>query len=166
MNDESSEIIRLQPRQLYDIIIAYQRGYDCSITEMYEFWSYSDEESLKCAINDYNQITHNTKGTIEITLEPLKSKTNCEKHVPYLHDICDNNIYFSNILGLNTIQGNITLSAILRNPNELFQRHSSIVCEAIANNEIMYDKLGVTTQIYDTIQLNKDSTEHISQNKN
>jgi hypothetical protein len=156
MNNVDIKTMRLQPRQLYDIVIAYQTGplLNTGPDFISEFGVYKDRESISCAVSDFNKVLQNAKGTIEIILGPLNAKSGEEEHIPYLHDVCENNTYFAHILGLDDVN-RITFSELLRNPCELLQKHTDIVCNAIANMNIMYDTLDIPEQSYDGAQPRK-----------
>jgi len=154
MDNAENGIIRLQPEQLYDIIVAYRNFYPTCINGDYisEFGIYTDQQSVSCAINDLKKILQNAKGTIEITLEPLKQQRENEIHVPYLHDMCANNTYFAHFLGIDNAKGNITFSSLIKNTHEMFKKHEEMLMEvAMTSMDSSYDTLDNMTQPYEII---------------
>lgn len=154
MNNADNGIIRLQPEQLYDIIVVYRNFYSTCINEDYisEFGIYTDPQSVCCAVNDLKNILKNTKGTIEITLEPLKQKKENEMRVPYLHDICANNAYFSHFLGIDNAKGNINFSNLIKNTHEKFKEHEEMLMGVVMTSmNSSYETLDTMTQPYEII---------------
>jgi hypothetical protein len=164
MNDTDVKTVRLQPRQLYDILVACQTGpIDSGTDYIFQYGAYKDPESFSCAINDFNKIRQNEKGIIEITLEPLKQKNMDEEHIPYLHDVCENNEYFAHILGIDG-ETKITFSELLKNPSELLRKHRDLTSMTLANMYIG-DTSDTPNELYTHPEPKKFSDEERSELK-
>jgi hypothetical protein len=137
MNNTEEGIIRLQPRQLYEMVMAYRYQYPMCTNDTYldRFGMYIDRESIKHAVKDFNTILNNNHDPIKVVQGPIAQRAEGEKHIPYLHDTYEHNECYTKIIGLDKIVGEVTFHKVLRLPQENLQEFSRIILETLANDE-------------------------------
>ena len=117
MNDVDVKTIRLQPRQLYDMIVERSNSFpECLNSErIKKFGQYTDKESIRLASADMDYLIMNFDEKIEVIQTAIVLLRSVENNIPYLHEICQNNERYANLLGLNNMGDEITFGKIIGN---------------------------------------------------
>ncbi len=137
MYNAENGIIRLQPRQLYEMVMAYRYQYPMCTNDTYldRFGMYIDRASIKHAVRDFNILLNKNHNPIEVIQGSIIEKKENDNYIPYLHDAYGHNECYAKILGLDRIIGEITFHKVLRLPQENMQEFSKMIFEAVANEE-------------------------------